>query len=182
MILLNEIIKEEIDNFRFNFILIEIDMVANAKEFARGVHSGQWRKNSPLPAIVHPMRVYHRVKKMGLSKKHQIVALLHDAFEDSDMPKNTIKKIKEIFGPKIAQLVIFMSHDKAVKYNEYLLSLAKKSPTAFDIKLIDLEDNLSDNPSAKQKEKYKNAIQYVEGNGIKINPKIKTKLYALVGV
>ena len=178
---IRQLISEELDDFRFNIALVEIDQVSQAKDFARDTHSGQWRKKSPLPYMVHPMRVYHRAKKRGLSKKHQILAILHDTYEDSKNPKRTLAKIKELFGSTIANLVVIMSHDKGVDYSTYLYKLAKLSPTAFDIKLLDLEDNLSDSPSPKQQYKYKQALDYLEEKGIQINSKIREKLYQRVG-
>lgn len=178
---IRQLISEELDNFRLNIALVEIDQITQAKDFARDVHSGQWRKKSPLPYMVHPMRVYHRAKKRGLSKKHQVLAILHDTFEDSKNPKRTLQKIKELFGAVIAKLVIIMSHDKGVEYSTYLAKLAKASKTAFDVKLLDLEDNLSDKPNPKQQLKYKKALDYLEDKNIDINPKIKDKLYQRVG-
>ena len=180
--LIREIIYEEIDSLKFRIALVEIDQVAQAKDFARDVHKGQWRKSSPLPYMVHPMRVYHRTKTRGLSKKHQILAILHDTYEDSKNPQRTLKKIKDMFGPGTAKLVTILSHDKGIDYKEYLLNLAKKSPTAFTIKLLDMEDNLADKPHLKQKNKYKEALEYLVEKGIKIEPKIKDKLFKLVGV
>jgi len=178
---IRQLISEEYDDFRFNIALVEIDQVTQAIDLARDVHSGQWRKKSPLPYMVHPMRVYHRAKKRGLSKKHQILAILHDTYEDSKNPQRTLKRIKELFGGTIAKLVTIMSHDKGIDYSTYLYKLAKMSPTAFDIKLLDLEDNLSDKPSPKQQLKYKKALDYLEAKKIEINPKIKDKLYQKVG-
>ena len=178
---IRQLISEEYDDFRFNIALVEIDQVSQAKNLARDVHQGQWRKKSPLPYMVHPMRVYHRAKKRGLSKKHQILAILHDTFEDAKNPQRTLKRIKELFGGVIVQLVVLLSHDKGVDYNTYLLKLAKASKTAFDVKLLDLEDNLYDRPNPKQQSKYKKALDYLEDKGIDINPKIKDKLYNRVG-
>ena len=100
------------------------------------------------------------------------------------MQKNTkrmFKKIVEMFGQKIANLVKLLSHDKNTNYNTYLLKLANY-PTAFDVKLLDLLDNLLDNPTLKQKEKYRSALKYVTGKGIKINSKIKDELFKLAGI
>lgn len=179
---IRRLISEELDDFAFNAALLEIDQVAQAKDFARDVHSGQWRKSSPLPYSVHPMRVYHRTKKLGLSKKHQILAILHDTYEDSRNPQRTLDRIKELFGSVIAKLVVLLSHDKKAEYNEYLLNLSKKSPTAFVVKLLDMLDNLVDKPNSKQKEKYRNALEYLVKNGIKIDSKIKDKLFKLIGM
>lgn len=160
----------------------EIDKIQQAKEFARDVHSGQWRKGKPVPYMAHPMKIYHRAKKRGLSTAHQILALLHDTYEDAKNPQQTLKMIKKKFGGKITQYVKDISHEKGTNYKEYLLALAKSSQIAFDIKLLDMEDNLSDKPTPRQKKKYGDALQYLLNNGIKIDSKIKDKLFNLAGV
>ena len=180
--LIREIFLQEIDDLNFNIVLVEIDAIAQAKDVARDVHKGQWRKASPLPQVVHPMRVFHRAKKRGLSKKHQVLAILHDTYEEAKDPARILKKIKDMFGGKIANQIKYLSHDKGVDYNTYLLKLASSAPTAFDIKLLDMEDNLIDKPSKKQKLKYKNALQYLIEKGIKINPKVQMTLLKLAGI
>jgi len=179
---IRQLIAEEIDDFRFNTMLIEIDQITQAKDFARDVHKGQWRKGTPIPYIAHPMRVYHRAKKRGLSKTHQLLAILHDTYEDAKNPKQTLKKIKEVFGDKIANLVLILSHDRGVDYKAYLLKLANKSKIGFEVKLLDMEDNLSDKPSPKQKNKYKEALEYLINNGITIDKNVAEKLFKLAGV
>ena len=179
---IRRLISEELDDFAFNIALVEIDQITQAKDLARDVHKGQWRKKSPLPYIVHPLRVYQRAKSRGLSKKHQVLAILHDTYEDAKNPQRTLKKIKEMFGPGTVKMIVVLSHDKGIDYKEYLLALATKSKTVFDVKLLDMEDNLSDKPNPKQKNKYKEAIEYLLKNNIKIESKIKDKLFKLVGV
>jgi len=179
---IHRLIAEEIEDFRFNIMLTEIDQITQAKDFARDVHAGQWRKGSPVPYMAHPMRVYHRAKKRGLSKTHQILALLHDTYEDAKNPKQTLKKIKETFGGNVASMVLMLSHAKGTNYKTYLLALAKKSEIVLTVKLLDMEDNLSDKPNPRQKNKYKEAIEYLIANGITIDSKIKDKLFKLAGV
>lgn len=178
--MINIMSKKEITEELFEYTLIEIDKIMMAKQLARDVHKGQWRKKSPLPFIVHPLRVYHRIKKMGFSKVHQLVAILHDTVEDSPNPPLTIKKIKELFGSKVVKLILYLSHDKNVNYNVYLLNLAKMSSVALDVKMLDMLDNLIDSPSKKQLLKYAKALYYLEENGVEINSKIKNKLYQYV--
>jgi (p)ppGpp synthase/HD superfamily hydrolase len=179
---IRQIVSEELDDFRLNTALLEIDKITKAKEFARDVHSGQWRKTSPLPYMAHPMRVYGRAKQRGLSKKHLILAILHDTYEDSKNPPRTLKKIKELFGSNIAKIVKLLSHDKGVDYSLYLAKLAKASKTAFDVKLLDMEDNLSEHPTEKQKRKYGEALRYLIQLGINIDSKIKNNLFTMVGI
>jgi len=180
--IMRQIINEEIDNISFNFALLEIDTITQAKDIARDVHRGQWRKNEPLPYIVHPLRIYQRVISFGLSEKYQVLAILHDTVEDSKNPQRILDKIKELFGGGTADLVVALSHDKSVDYKEYLLNLAKRYPTAFIVKLLDIIDNVSSKPHLQQKNKYKEAIEYIVSKGISIDPKIKDSLFNLIGV
>lgn len=179
---IRHLISEVVDDLYFEAVLREIDDITKAKEFARDVHKGQWRKAKPLPYVVHPMRVYHRAKKAGLSKTHQVLSLLHDTYEDAQNPTRTLLKIKEVFGNKVANLVQYLSHDKSVNYSGYLEKLAKSSKIAFDVKILDMIDNLSDVPNPKQREKYKNSLLHLVKLGVDINPKMKDTLFRLSGV
>lgn len=176
------LISEVVDDIYFEAVLYEIDDIAKAKDFARDVHKGQWRKGKPIPYMAHPMRVFHRAKKAGLSKTHQVLALLHDTYEDAQNPTRALSKIKEMFGNKVANLVQYLSHDKSVDYSSYLEKLAKSSKIAFDIKMLDMLDNLLDAPKPKQRKKYKNALLHLVKSGVDINPKMKDTLFQLAGV
>lgn len=178
---IKRLIGEQLDEIKFSIALLEIDDIAQAISLARDVHSGQWRKSSPLPYMVHPMRVYQRAKNRGLSKKHQVLAILHDTVEDSSNPTKTLNKIKDVFGNKIAKLISYLSHDKAIKYDDYLMKLAKASKTAFEVKIIDIFDNMKDYPNPKQLEKYKNSLKYLLNKGIKINNKLKNEKEFILG-
>lgn len=175
---IRRLIDEEMDRMSFNMMLVEIDQITQAKDLARDVHKGQWRKSTPVPYIVHPLRVFHRAKKRGMSKKIQILAILHDTYEDSRNPQKTIKQVQKIFGTGIVKLIKILSHDKGIDYKEYLLKLSSYS-TAFEVKLLDMEDNLIDKPSDKQKKKYREALEYLVEHGVKINPKLLDSLIKL---
>ena len=159
------------------YVVQELSALSRAEDLALDVHAGQTRKGSGLPYYVHPYRVYLRSKKLGLSKEHQLLAVLHDTYEDAKKPVDVLNKIRSEFGPQLASKVELLSHDKSIDYNDYLLSLSKKDSIAFDIKLLDMENNLIDNPSEKQKLKYKNALLFILNRGAKINPKLQDSLF-----
>lgn len=179
---IHKLVCEVVDDLYFEAVLREIDDITKAKEFARDIHSGQWRRGKPVPYMAHPMRVFHRAKKSRLSKTHQVLALLHDTYEDAQNPTKVLLKIKEMFGSKVANLVQYLSHDKSVNYSDYLEKLARSSKIAFDIKMLDILDNLSDAPKPKQIQKYKNALLHLVKSGVDINPKMKDVLFRLSGV
>ena len=47
---------------------------------------------------------------------------------------------------------------------------------------LDMEDNLIDRPTEKQKSKYKQSLEYLVKIGTKIDPKIQDTLFKLAGV
>lgn len=161
--------------------LSELSDIALAQDIAMYTHAGQKRKASGKPYYIHPFRTYQLAKKMNLSKKAQILSILHDTYEDSSNRKYTIKEIEKRFGSKIANTIKLLSHEKGIEYNDYLLKLSKKSKLAFNVKLIDMIDNILDKPNKKQLEKYRVAIKWLNLKGINIPSNIKTLLFTLLG-
>jgi len=153
-------------------IINELSAIDRAEDIALMAHSGQKRKSSGKPYFTHPYRVYQRAKSMGLPKDVQIVSMLHDTYEDSPNKQYVQNAIVSQFGKVVLQFVLLLSHDKAVAYNDYVLRLAKLSKTALTVKLLDMLENLKDNPTEKQIEKYTGAIDFLQQNGISIDPKI----------
>ncbi len=152
-------------------LIRELSAVEKAEDIAMITHAGQKRKSGQ-PYFIHPYRVYQKAKALNLPKDVQIVAILHDAYEDAKNKEYVKKEIERQFGKIIANFVILLSHDKSTDYNEYVLRVAKLSKVALAVKLLDMLENLKDNPSDKQKTKYLGAIQYLLENGISIDSKI----------
>jgi len=153
-------------------IIQELSAIDRAQDIALLTHSGQVRKSGQ-PYFIHPYRVYQRAKSLGLSKDVQIVSLLHDVYEDAKNKDYVQKEIERQFGKVIMQFVLLLSHDKSVDYNSYVLRLAKLSSVALTVKLLDMLENLKDNPSEKQKSKYLGAVGYLLSNNIHIDSKLQ---------
>ena len=80
----------------------KVDIISKAFNFARQAHNGV-RRHSGEPYIMHPLAVAQIVaSEIGLGSTSICSALLHDVVEDTDY---TIDDIKNMFGPKIAQIV-----------------------------------------------------------------------------
>lgn len=80
----------------------KVDIITKAFQFARQAHNGV-RRHSGEPYIMHPIAVAQIVcDEIGLGSTSICSALLHDVVEDTDF---TIDDIKNVFGPKIAQIV-----------------------------------------------------------------------------
>ncbi len=80
----------------------KVDLITKAFNFARQAHKGV-RRLSGEPYIMHPLAVAQIVSsEMGLGSTSICSALLHDVVEDTEY---TVEDLKNIFGPKIAEIV-----------------------------------------------------------------------------
>ena len=80
----------------------KVDLIEKAFNFAREAHEGVCRLSGE-PYIMHPLAVAQIVcGEIGLGSTSICAALLHDVVEDTDY---TVEDIRNIFGPKIAQIV-----------------------------------------------------------------------------
>ena len=121
------------------------------------VHKEQIDK-SGLPYVFHP---FHLAEQMD-TEEECIVALLHDAVEDTEV---TFEDLEKEFSKTIIDAIRLLTHDKSVDYMEYVKQL-KNNPIAKKVKLADLRHN-SDTArllkitekDIKRVEKYKKAIQ-----------------------
>ena len=111
------------------------ELVEKAAQLCLQYHAGQVDKQGE-PYFLHPFRVMMKCQ----TDEERIVALLHDIIEDTDY---TIKEIRNIFGDKIANSLIFISRGQGEKYFDYIDRLSKDS-LAIAVKLKDLEDNLDE--------------------------------------
>ena len=84
-------------------------LLDDAVHFAVDRHSGQLRKASGTPYILHPLEV--AVIISGLTSDENVIAagLLHDTVEDTD---TSPEEIREKFGDRVAELVACDTEDK----------------------------------------------------------------------
>jgi GTP diphosphokinase / guanosine-3',5'-bis(diphosphate) 3'-diphosphatase len=87
------------------------------------------------PYIIHITRVHNALQ----TEEEQIVGLLHDVVEDSDI---SIAEIVQVFGEKIADAVLALTHFDDEPYKDYIERVAK-NPIAIKVKLVDLMDHLA---------------------------------------
>ncbi len=80
-----------------------IDKIKKAYEYAKELHSGQFRKSGE-EYINHPLAVAEIVAGLGLDTDSVCAALLHDTVEDCS-EKTDIDKIRKLFGDSVAELV-----------------------------------------------------------------------------
>jgi GTP diphosphokinase / guanosine-3',5'-bis(diphosphate) 3'-diphosphatase len=75
--------------------------VKEAFDLGEKVHAGQKRKSGE-PYFSHPVEVARILATMGADEETLIVALLHDAVEDTPV---TIEELGKLFGPSVQRLI-----------------------------------------------------------------------------
>ena len=133
-------------------------------------HCGQYRKQSLMPYVVHPIRVADLVDKISVGDDIMIsAAFLHDVLEDcGQMYHQTIKSLSH----SVYDVVMELTHDESIAKEEYLKSFSIKSIRSLIIKVCDRVDNLRDYKSSscpkhlkyvkKYAKKAKSLIEIVE--------------------
>lgn len=114
--------------------------------FAFRLHANQVRKTNGVPYIAHLLSVAALVLEAGGDEDEAIAALLHDAVEDQG-GYQTLSKIKERFGTRVAEIVDGCTDayvtpkppwkERKVTYLEHLRQSATKS-----VRLVSLADKL----------------------------------------
>lgn len=119
-----------------------------AIKFSVEIHSGQVRKLSKTPYILHPLEVMAIVGTMTADPEVLAAAVLHDTVEDTDA---TLQQIEEKFGKRVAFLVSAETENKRknlspsstwkIRKEESLAAL--KQSDDIGVKMIWLGDKLS---------------------------------------
>ncbi len=110
--------------------------------YAAQMHSGQLRKGTNLPYIVHPMEVLNILIRMNAHEELLMAGVLHDVVEDTDA---TIEDIAERFGNTVAELVNAHTeqHKELPWWERKLAAVAHLRTAPRDVKLLIMADKLS---------------------------------------
>ena len=132
-----------------------------AIEIAARFHLGQVDKAGE-PYILHPLRVMLRVS----TRDEQIVAVLHDIIEDTEITSDDLHA--EGFSDRVVEAVVTLTKVGGQTYEQYIDGLAHH-PLARIVKLADLEDNsdrsrIPDPTDRDQErlEKYRRTRRFIE--------------------
>ncbi|MBT2755310.1 bifunctional (p)ppGpp synthetase/guanosine-3',5'-bis(diphosphate) 3'-pyrophosphohydrolase [Mesobacillus foraminis] len=79
-----------------------MEIIEKALHMAAKAHEGQYRKQSRIPYITHPVAVGMILMKAGYEDDIIAAGILHDCVEDTEV---TIDQLKNVFGLKIASIV-----------------------------------------------------------------------------
>jgi (p)ppGpp synthase/HD superfamily hydrolase len=118
--------------------------VSKAIAFAVRAHSGQFRKGTGIPYVVHPLYVGVLLIESGCEEELVIAGFLHDIVEDTDV---NLEGIRELFGDSIAELVQAVSEpDKSAPWEtrkqHTLSSLETATQEVLLLSLADKLDNI----------------------------------------
>lgn len=93
-----------------------MDIVEKALQIASKSHEGQYRKNTDIPYIIHPVAVGMMLLKSGYSEEIVAAGILHDTVEDTPL---TLDEIKREFGSNITEMVAGSSEpDKSLPWKD----------------------------------------------------------------
>jgi len=132
-------------------------------KIAEKFHAGQKRRDGK-DYVEHPKRVAYMLSKITDDPILLCVSYLHDTYEATRKhnPSKVGELEKEILalGDTLLENVKLLSKPEGVEYNDYISKISK-DPYLLMIKFCDIIDNLTDNPTEKQKEKYLSALKLV---------------------
>lgn len=117
-------------------------VVFAAAQFAAEKHAGQTAKNGQ-PFINHPIEVAFLLADVGGIENPEVIAasLLHDVMEKCGV---THSELVNLFGDKIANLVLELTDDKSLPEDERRRQqTAAAANLSHDAKLIRLADKIS---------------------------------------
>ena len=105
----------------------------NAIEIAAQAHAGTKDKQGS-PYILHPLRVMMGVE----GEAAQIVAVLHDVVEDTNV---TLEDVRQAgFSKEVVEALALVTHRPSESYCDYVIG-CKGNSIARQVKLSDLRDN-----------------------------------------
>lgn len=146
--------------------MIYTETTKKAMKLCFEAHKNQVDK-SGMPYVFHPFHVAEQMTDEATT----IVALLHDVVEDTDYTLEDLAA--EGFGKDILEAVALMTHKDDVPYLDYVAKL-KDNPIARAVKLADLAHNSDlsrigeiDDKTRERLEKYKKAMELLEGNSFR---------------
>ncbi|HEY5524122.1 MAG TPA: HD domain-containing protein [Clostridium sp.] len=117
-------------------------MINKAIIFATKAHTGQFRKGTNTPYILHTLEAGIIVSQIKSDEDLICSAILHDVIEDTDI---TFAMVKKKFNERIAHIVASESEDKSKSWKErkgYTLESLTKEKSE-DIGIVALGDKLS---------------------------------------
>ncbi len=148
------------------FILVDTvtdDIVLRSVDIAKRGHRGQKRWNGS-EYITHPLRMMDKCATNDL----KVVCVLHDVVEDSvDNCEGETFTLQDLLREGIPQYIVdavdSVTRRSKETYLDFILR-AKQNRLGKQVKLLDLQDNLSDSHLGSSRDKYIMAFYLLEEN------------------
>lgn len=134
-----------------------LDLIVAAREFAQMAHTGQFRRDGVTPYFTHVDGVARNVRPQKAD--YIATAYLHDVIEDTDY--NSVDLVKAGFPKMVVNAVLILTKFDHLPYEEYLKKI-KTNVIAKAVKIADMNYNLGDDPTEKQRVKYRKALGYLQ--------------------
>lgn len=122
-------------------------LLDSALVFATKAHSGQFRKGTQIPYILHPIEACAIVGTMTTDEEIIAGAVLHDVVEDTD---TTVEDVVRLFGKRVGNFVASESENKREDLPPESTWKIRKQETldhlrtaSIEVKMITLGDKLS---------------------------------------
>ena len=144
------------------------DLLNKAIKIAEFAHDGQVDKAGK-PYIGHPKRVMNNVETV----EEKIVAVLHDAVEDSDLTLEDLKVAG--FSEPIVDAIAAITKIDGEKRNDYF-SRVMDNKIALRVKIADMTDNMDVSRISNPTERDKERIRIYKKNIVKLQNKLKSYL------
>jgi len=126
-----------------------MELIDKALQIASLAHEGQYRKNTKIPYIAHPVAVGMILQKAGYHDGMIAAGVLHDTVEDTDL---TIADIERDFGKEVAMIVEGCSEpDKSLSWEErkeHTIEYLRTAPE--EIRIVACADKLHNVRSIRQ--------------------------------
>ena len=144
------------------------DLLNKAIKIAEFAHDGLVDQAGK-PYIGHPFRVMNNVETV----EEKIVAVLHDAVEDSDLTLEDLKVAG--FSEPIVEAIDAITKLEGEKRKDYL-SRVMNNKIALRVKIADMTDNMEISRISNPTERDKERIRIYKKNIVKLQNKLKSYL------
>ena len=157
---------------KYIYQILQEQDISPVEAAAQYAHRGQTRRSGE-PYFSHPYEVASLIKQYYPSNEIAYnAALLHDTVEDAIDIGNVADEEEMIalindaindsrLAEDVIDVVLALTKTGNMSYSGYLSSLYE-FPNALIVKLADMNHNLGDAPSDRQKNKYSEAVQNIE--------------------
>jgi (p)ppGpp synthase/HD superfamily hydrolase len=136
---------------------MSINTLNLSKQIAIKAHDKQFRRDGITPYIAHPEAVANSLTDVD----EKSVAWLHDVIEDSDITDEYLRQAGIPEHIILATKILTKPRHTFIHYTQYLQNV-KQNSLAKAVKIKDMEHNLNDAPTEKQKKKYSAGLLYLK--------------------